>query len=557
MRLARHWLSTCRNGHHCGKDHDMAPLLPTRTVEVNPEDGGPPRLHISAAGERACYVTLSYCWGDQNKIAFLKTKRNNLAQHVQALPGNMHKTLQDAIQATKDLGFRYLWIDALCIIQDDPLGTGKEIGKMGDIYRSTSLTLAAANGQDVTAGLFVPRSSLLHRPCFLTLDITGRRHRAFIYRFPFESIIALETRLWVLQEQILSPRTLVFRTDHMEWRCSDGSIHESIPSGHISKRPHTNIDELQSFVAQSRSGSQRMFPFNEWYRAVSALSTRRATYITDQLPALAGVASVLEDVCGLQDRKRYVAGLWVDDIYAGLVWVRKRISSISGNVARMDAASSFIAPTWSWAAKPVGLVTFFATSLDDTARKLRVFRRLATIERIHCEPEMPLVNPFGKVKPGAYLRVRGKLKTAVIGHPTLEYHFELDLRALYARGNEPIAGIFDVTADSMSPRIVGLVTFDCAEDRNTLTEVQVMPFLRFPDNDSSWESPCSMICLALVGSGNQYRRVGIIGVFREPRIISRDPEVDKPVAIVDNSPGNIYWDDNVWDGIGESVIQIY
>lgn len=71
---------------------------------------------------------------------------------------------------TREVGFRYIWIDALCIVQDDKLDVEKEIGKMGQIYRNSSLTIGAAKGSDVTSGLFAHRDPYRFRPCFLSTD---------------------------------------------------------------------------------------------------------------------------------------------------------------------------------------------------------------------------------------------------------------------------------------------------------------------------------------------------------------------------------------------------
>ena len=106
--------------------------------------------------------------------------------------------MRGANSITRGLGIRYLWVDTLCIIQDSEEDWEAELGKMADVYGGAFLTLSAAYGADVHAGL--PRP----------LDIEKRK-------LPLQND-PLYSRAWALQERMLSPRILIFGSDQMYWK---------------------------------------------------------------------------------------------------------------------------------------------------------------------------------------------------------------------------------------------------------------------------------------------------------------------------------------------------
>ncbi|KAF2114725.1 heterokaryon incompatibility protein-domain-containing protein, partial [Lophiotrema nucula] len=128
----------------CDEEHnncnfDLMPL-PTRVINVG-LDGETPFLW-ETDGEREWYATLSYCWG---KLPQLKTTKARLEEFKKGLPmDEISLTTADAIEICQKLSIPYLWIDALCIIQDDEDDWQREAGRMCDIYSSSYITIAAA-----------------------------------------------------------------------------------------------------------------------------------------------------------------------------------------------------------------------------------------------------------------------------------------------------------------------------------------------------------------------------------------------------------------------------
>jgi hypothetical protein len=130
--------------------------LPARLVDLGTEPEDLPRL-IETADSRGKYVALSYCWGSVSE-SILETATSTIQSFKKEIPlGQMPKTIKDAVAITKRLGFRYLWVDRLCIIQDNKSDWESEAEKMARIYESAVCTIAAVGAKDSSEGLFLPR----------------------------------------------------------------------------------------------------------------------------------------------------------------------------------------------------------------------------------------------------------------------------------------------------------------------------------------------------------------------------------------------------------------
>jgi hypothetical protein len=152
FELIKTWLDDCRKSHaDCRSNADVA--LPTRIVDVG-DNRTQPRL-VVAAGKQGQYLTLSYCWGSTSKGITLKANLNDRLNFLSL--DSLCQTHRDAIEIAQRLGFRYLWIDALCIIQDDPLDWNRESAKMFSIYRDSVLTIAASHASDGEQGIYSSR----------------------------------------------------------------------------------------------------------------------------------------------------------------------------------------------------------------------------------------------------------------------------------------------------------------------------------------------------------------------------------------------------------------
>jgi hypothetical protein len=154
MNAARSWLYECASGHR-GCPAYTKPRLPTRVIDVGSSRNVSLKLFSSGVEQCDHYVALSYCWGGPQPLL---TTRANVDSFSSEIPQEqLPRTLADAVNVTRQLGFKYLWIDALCIIQDDQADKAIEIEKMGSIYKNSSLTIVASSSKSASEGFLQTR----------------------------------------------------------------------------------------------------------------------------------------------------------------------------------------------------------------------------------------------------------------------------------------------------------------------------------------------------------------------------------------------------------------
>lgn len=311
---------------------------------------------------------------------------------IESLP----PSFQDAVHITRRLGFKYLWIDSLCIIQDSPEDWAQESGQMASIYSNSVLTIAAEAARDDSIGIF--RSANMCRPKF-SVKVKGHWNNHAIDHVWFRSPslpdsggFHLHQRAWVLQETLLAPRVLTYTSEQLFYTCRTTQYNEFEPSRSITlgsnypkkfvyhnercrlakkilfrassfyeqpvMAPETmNEGCLDSYskVPNNDRTSQRPSKFTpkitveevlqQWFKIVEAFTVRSLTFETDRLPALAGVAKVV----GRLTDYSYKAGLWDEDLIRGLAW---SINKPSTDGYRRARCSDYVAPSWSWASIP-------------------------------------------------------------------------------------------------------------------------------------------------------------------------------------------------------------
>lgn len=158
----RGWLDVCDQKHErydCHSEHTS--VLPTRVIDVG--EGAysdSVRLYCSKKDEEGSYVALSHCWGkftDEQRERFCTFKRN-INDRVRGIEtSTLPKSFRDAIRVTRELGQRYIWIDSLCIIQDDSEDWRREANTMEMVYSMAYITIAATSAHHSTQGFLKPR----------------------------------------------------------------------------------------------------------------------------------------------------------------------------------------------------------------------------------------------------------------------------------------------------------------------------------------------------------------------------------------------------------------
>ncbi|KAJ5623219.1 HET domain protein [Penicillium lividum] len=265
------------------------------------------------------------------------------------------KTIQDVIRVAQGLGVRYVWVDALCIVQDDEEVKKQQIDQMKNIYGNSYLAVQAANVNTVMESFLKPRD--LPKPFKLRYDECSHIYLRGYTPDRFPKGLARK-RAWVFQESVLPDRLLSYGDDQIIFQCREEAQWED---GFRSNRQDSNSPALLSPLDWRRdySGSRldqptpppnrRLDFLAAWYTAVDQYTSRGLTYPGDRLPAISGAALRLQEEIG----GRYVAGIWESDLPWGLLWESKntaRYPRTKPAMWKMSRPVTSRAPSWSWVA---------------------------------------------------------------------------------------------------------------------------------------------------------------------------------------------------------------
>jgi hypothetical protein len=345
LAWAKEKLEKCKSSHSRCQVRERA--LPTRLLDLGqPEETdfqGSIRL-VENCEQQAEYACLSHCWGTSQKLT---TTRANLDDHKERIDlARLPKTFQDAVIVSRKLGIRYLWIDSLCIIQNDEDDWSREASKMAQVYQNSSLCIAASSVSDDAGGLqdsFQPLGNLgpVQRGALARNVFVYRSVHEFngMYYDPYGSVSGPFSRLpllrrgWVFQEHLLAPRFLHFAGHRGVFlECMETTVSEDGFEDHILSR---KISHARSLSTDSQYQLQR-----QWRLQVGHFSGLKLTKEDDVLPAIARLAKQLERYRKCQ----YFAGLWEDSFVVDLMWTAR-----NWGVFQRPKPGKWRAPSWSWA----------------------------------------------------------------------------------------------------------------------------------------------------------------------------------------------------------------
>ncbi|KAF9459324.1 heterokaryon incompatibility protein-domain-containing protein [Collybia nuda] len=336
--LARAWLQQCLQKHSkCTEAAGMAVGRPSRLIDVGSETGRDPRVVVMQHPEEGLeYLTLSHCWGGAKILRLLV---ENFDQLITGIPmSSLPKTFQDAVIITRRLGYRYIWIDSLCIIQDSPSDWRSCAAVMGEIYAGSVCTISALTARNAyDGGCFFDhmRNPLSFRPCRLTEDwwVEGNTNVGPDLRVGL-SPMPLHTRAWVVQERILAPRTLYYGSNGLAWECVECSATEAVPMGEVSR-----FSPKASFFATQKRGSDPEEYYNQWTDIQIAYTRCLLTRFDDRLVAISGVIKRIEKLTGWTN----MWGMWKERLLQDLLWF------VEEPTKGRPQTDEYLSPTWSWA----------------------------------------------------------------------------------------------------------------------------------------------------------------------------------------------------------------
>ncbi|KAI1087222.1 heterokaryon incompatibility protein-domain-containing protein [Rostrohypoxylon terebratum] len=157
-KIAQTWLETCVSKHTSCHQTDGNSQMPSRFLDI-----GDPIYKGFVVLREACdslptdsrYVALSHCWGTARVIT---TTQANMEEHKHAIKlESLPQTFKDALFIVQKFGLRYVWIDSLCIVQDDADDWQREAARMADVYRNAYFVLGATRGESDAQGFLGPR----------------------------------------------------------------------------------------------------------------------------------------------------------------------------------------------------------------------------------------------------------------------------------------------------------------------------------------------------------------------------------------------------------------
>ncbi|KAI0101345.1 hypothetical protein GGR51DRAFT_530355 [Nemania sp. FL0031] len=358
--LLREWIHLCSETHACnlqgqdGKGARMPIKLPTRLIEVGEaDDNSSVRLVVNPSTTaddptKDRYAALSHCWGAVGKDAYSCLLNINRLTFETRIPvERLPKMFQDAITATRGLEIRYLWIDSLCIIQDDDDDWAAESKTMEDVYSLAHVTLAASSAPSSLVGFLErPNRAFAVIPNPNAEDRGGDGSRSLLY--VAESIdnfqthvedAVLNTRAWVLQERALSRRTIHFTSTQVYWECGQGVHCETLAQlrntvSHFLGDPHFPDSALSYFK------NERILLIQYLYTRYSELSIK---YGTDRPAAIRSLEARLGHTFG----SLVAGGVFRRFFERTILWQ----AHFDGSLARVDysdAKSGQMAPpSWS------------------------------------------------------------------------------------------------------------------------------------------------------------------------------------------------------------------
>lgn len=557
FRKIERWMASCKQHHsHPQCKSPSSSVLPHRVITID-KFSGTPRLRLSEmSGNKGQYVALSHCWG---KEQILTTKLSTLGSMTQEIPfDKLPATFVDAVYCCQMLAIQYLWIDSLCIIQDDASDWERESARMDGYYADADLVIVAARSPGDKVGFLKDRPAKYVGVPLEAEKGSGNFDVIFQHKMPHLNPSGLRSRTemlddmtaaraWCMQEIVLARRSVFFHESELVWECQSLSDCEC---GMAAKDFAKYQDKLhhRPFVMRESDGSvsfmdvaqffeYHMKPlsnfysveaiFEEWKRGIVPMYTaKQLTKATDKLPALSGLASFVAQALKTNKMEsQYIAGLWRQDLQLGLLWSLVDRPHEGGfqwpppEKAR-PMPTTYLGPSFSWVSVD-NEVIYNLPHVEDGSPYGD-----ATLEVIEAGASVIGLNPFGTVNSG-YIRVSGfsrQLEMISTGMPTHPLSIQQD-------------DLWD-DVDFMADTYLAEVTFQATDgtlvrsiNRSTVQQsVEIDPVLidallvaeipyrkddRFPRRQVKHEY--AMILLGKVPSPlGSYQRIGLLTVCMSP-----------------------------------------
>ncbi|KAF9492769.1 HET-domain-containing protein [Pleurotus eryngii] len=355
IRLLKTWMKRCKDGHKdvCEKVwwRNWKERLPktVRMVDVQ-------KMCIIPVPDDCRYVALSYVWGGVGSS--YQTVQENLPRRkrtggldISILPA----TIVDSIELCKRLGERYLWIDALCIVQDSPDDKAVQIGVMEMIYGGAFVTFFAVGGRDAHAGLpgFLPGTREKHQTIEMVKDLHLAVPLPDLKEVLTKSIWG--TRGWTYQEVMLSRRRIFFTEQQVYFQCLEDIWAEDVFAEHRGESHAYHplrFTGVMSFMFRDAPSHEMAKLFTSGYQSVVDEYTPRN--LTNELDAIDAVSALITTISKAYrlDKTAFRYGMLLRDLDNAMLW--SPVDSAALVRRAIPAGSPW--PSWSWVGWRGGVV---------------------------------------------------------------------------------------------------------------------------------------------------------------------------------------------------------
>ena len=449
LKVADDWLKECTSSHSGCNTGQSDYWIPKRLLDIGSLTTDLVSLKArEALPENIRYIALRYCWGTTSFFQLSKDSFPMLLDGVSL--EEFPKTIRNAIEVTRCLEVRFLWVDSLCMFQDSKGSPSwlDEALQMEKVYAHSYATIAATCARTANEGMF--RKRFLD---YVTLQLPAhtlgdRRSLALPTKFVVADNIKdnfglapLRERAWAVQERFMAPRLLHFASRELFWECKTHFASESWPSLEDNSARHlssfeTNFKQLNSIqkgCSLSCNQAEGCPVLKAWLRVTKTYSAGALTKANDKLIALAGMAKCFAPLFG----SAYLAGLWKRHLPYLLLWRTRE-------PLRPSRPATYRAPSFCWTAIDAKISY---CNIDYSTSELDGFEVLD----VHMEAAGASDDLFGPVK-GGYIQMRTRLRRLRVHFPgKTRFGNVIGMCSQYL--DEPWPGIsLDVEDDIISAR---------------------------------------------------------------------------------------------------------
>jgi len=288
-----------------------------------------------------------------------RTTIGNIENHCQSIDiADLTRTFQDAIQISRRLGLKHIWIDSLCIVQDDKRDWEVSAGQMASIYANAYIVISATRTKTGDDGCFSERvgshklTTAKEDEQLVTVFVRREtEHRYFTQTPPIFDPVPLFERAWCFQERLLARRIIHYTDDEIYWECGQSLLCEcGSVEGPVYRDNKPDNGNFKVQYTRHVHKEDLTMKLHLWYQIMHEYSQRALTFENDFLPALSGTASqIASPLLG-----RYYAGIWEHTMPQALLW--RPWGGKLNHVARRPPG--YRAPSWSWAAIDAACITW-------------------------------------------------------------------------------------------------------------------------------------------------------------------------------------------------------